>query len=108
MRKLYFLLIVIGSSMFISCDATQAEISLPTMMCSMCEQSISKTLMGIDGVKGVKVDFSNKTSQIAYDDKKISLKNIEEKISSIGYQANKLAADPLAYESLPRCCKVGM
>ena len=108
MKKLYLILIIINSTIFISCDATQAEVSLPTIMCGMCEQSISKTLMETDGIKGVKVDFPNKTSQIAYDDTKISLKDIEEKISSIGYQANELVANPIAYQNLPRCCKIGM
>ena len=34
-------------------------------------------------------------------------KTIENSISKSGYQANNLKADPVTYESLPDCCKIG-
>ena len=37
----------------------------------------------------------------------IDIATIEKAVSALGYQANETLADPVAYEALPGCCKVG-
>ena len=66
--------------------------------------------MGLKKVPGVThsaVDLETKTTTVVYDMKKTDLTQIEKAISELGYQANETLADPLAYEALSGCCKVG-
>ena len=55
----------------------------------------------------VKVDLETKITKVVFDKEKIDLSKIEKAISGLGYQANETLADPIAYEGLPGCCKIG-
>ena len=95
--------------LFIGCGVSngkQANISLPTIMCGMCEDNIKNAVFNLDGVMKASVDLEKKTGTIFYDEKKITLTQIEEKISAAGYKANNMLANVSAYEKLPRCCKI--
>ncbi len=87
-------------------NGKQANISLPTIMCGMCEDNIKNAVFNLDGVMKASVDLEKKTGTIFYDEKKISLTQIEEKIAAAGYKANNMLANVSAYEKLPRCCKI--
>ena len=66
--------------------------------------------MGLAKVKGVSnsvVDLKTKTATVAYSAENIDLAMIEKAISDLGYQANDLVADPVSYEALVACCKIG-
>ena len=52
-------------------------------------------------------DLATKTASVAYYTERTDISTIEKTISSLGYQANEITADPNAYESLPGCCKIG-
>ncbi len=90
----------------IGCGESHAEVSLPTIMCGMCEQTIKSSLNDLDGIKNVKIDLENKVGAITFDNQKVDLDGIEKAIATLGYQANDTKADPAAYETLPKCCKV--
>ena len=64
-------------------------------------------LKKIKGVSGSNVDLSSKVTTVLYHKEKTDVASIEKAISAIGYQANTVAADPVAYEALPACCKIG-
>jgi hypothetical protein len=51
--------------------------------------------------------MEDKVAHVTHDPKVIDLAGLEKEISKLGYQANETLADPLAYEALPGCCKVG-
>ena len=53
-----------------------------------------------------KIDLENKVGAITFDNQKVDLDGIEKAIATLGYQANDTKADPAAYETLPKCCKV--
>ena len=100
--QLIFLIILTSG-----CDTAQSsKISLPTLMCGMCETNIKDALLGIDGIVKVSVDLGKKIGNVSYDQEKISLTEIEKKIADSGYQANEMTANKLAYEKLPKCCKI--
>lgn len=82
-----------------------AHVELPTIKCSMCQETIEKGLSKIDGILGIKIDVDKKMAMVSYDPAKIDEAKIEQAISSVGYQANKTAADPEAYKKLAACCK---
>ena len=94
---------------FISCGEEQAIITVntPTIQCGMCQKSIENSLKKTPGVKNVNVDLKTKDATINYYINKTDITKIEKVISSLGYQANEIKADPDAYEALPGCCKVG-
>ena len=102
-------------SLFINCvgDPETVTISTPTIQCGMCQKAIErglgrlKYLFFFKGVASSKVDLATKTASVAYYTERTDISTIEKTISSLGYQANEITADPNAYESLPACCKIG-
>jgi len=106
--KLLLISIILGVSIF-SCESSntsEADISLPTIMCGMCETNIKDAFSETAGIIKVDVDLEKKSGKIYFDSDKVSISQIEKQISSAGYQANNVAADKSAYDKLPRCCKV--
>ena len=107
--KLNILLIVISISLLncsISTKAEEANVSLPTIMCGMCETNIVDAFSKTDGILKVKVDLENKNGKVYFNPEKVSLAQIETQISVAGYQANETMAVKDAYDKLPRCCKI--
>ena len=103
-----FLAIFISYSI-ISCgssNAEEAKISLPTIMCGMCEANIKDAFSSTDGILKVNIDLDSKSGQVFYNSKKVSLAQIETAISNAGYKANDKEAVKSAYDKLPRCCKI--
>ena len=96
-----FVVLSCGSS-----NAEEAKISLPTIMCGMCETNIKDAFTSTDGIIKVNVDLNSKSGQVFYDSEKVSLAQIETAISNAGYKANDKEAVKSAYDKLPRCCKV--
>ncbi len=95
----------------IGCDSgktAQADIQLATIQCGMCEKTIEKGMSDVKGVVRMEVDVEKKIGHVTYKAGVIDLANIEKAISALGYDANNTTADPVAYESLPGCCKVSV
>ena len=82
------------------------EIEIPTAQCSMCTAKIEKALNGVEGILKYKVELDNLKVKVKFNDEIISLDEIEILISGIGYQANDLPANPIAYNKLGMCCKL--
>ncbi|CAN5616589.1 hypothetical protein BH10BAC5_BH10BAC5_02340 [soil metagenome] len=80
-------------------------VKLPTLQCDMCVNTISKALNIHDGILKVKINKTKKTAKITYNSDKITVAEIENAITSAGYDANDKSADPAAYEKLSMCCK---
>jgi copper chaperone CopZ len=106
--RLFLVTMLIGI-LGIGCSVSngkEANIALPTMMCGMCETNIKSSVADLDGVMKVNIDLEKKTGQVVFDEKKISVEQIEARIAGAGYKANSTAAVKSAYDNLPRCCKV--
>jgi copper chaperone CopZ len=73
----------------------------------MCQKTIEMGLKKVPGVTHSAVDLETKTTKVFFDREKTDLSKIEKAISDLGYQANEILADPIAYEGLPGCCKIG-
>jgi len=82
-----------------------AVIELPTVKCEMCKTTIEAGLLNLEGIKSVEVNIEKKVAHIEYDAAKLNTEKIEQAISKLGYQANKLKADKEAYAKLANCCK---
>ena len=84
------------------------EIKIQTSaVCGMCKERIEHDLAFEKGIKSVSLDNETKVVTVAYSPKKTNPDEIRKAISKIGYDADDVAADPVAYEKLPGCCKKG-
>lgn len=77
-----------------------------TVVCDMCRETIEKGLARERGVKGVAVDLDTRVVSVSFDPAKTNTKKIRKAISQLGYGADEVLADKLAYENLPACCKI--
>ena len=109
MKRIIFLITIISITTFIGCGSADAktEISVSTIQCGMCQKTIEKGLSSVKGVKSVHVSLEDKVAHLVHDPNVADLASLESTISKLGYQANEVLADPVAYETLPGCCKVG-
>ncbi|RYZ84320.1 MAG: heavy-metal-associated domain-containing protein [Proteobacteria bacterium] len=81
----------------ISCDHCKA--------CETCGDKFQKTLLRKKGIQMVVLDEKAMTITVTYNSKKIDLDKIRTAISNLGYDADNLKADPVAYQKLDNCCK---
>jgi copper chaperone CopZ len=86
-------------------SVTHAMISLPTIRCDTCADTIQSAVKRIAGVQSVSVDLKMKMAHVTFDSLKTSLPKIERAIATIGYDANKTKKDEKAYPKLPKCCQ---
>lgn len=73
--------------------------------CETCGPKFEKTLLKEKGVQMVTLDEKAMTIKVVYNTKKTSLANIRTAISKLGYDADGVKADAVAYEGLDGCCK---
>lgn len=86
---------------------TKSEIKIKTSaQCNMCKERIEKRLKKEKGVYEANLDLETKVVTILYDSLIIKPDKLRFVISSLGYQADDIKADPIAYEKLPKCCKL--
>ena len=84
------------------------EIKIQTSaVCGMCKDRIEHNLAYEKGIKNVSLDDETKVVTVGYSPKKTNPDEIRKAISKIGYDADDVAADPVAYEKLLGCCKKG-
>ena len=109
MRKISFAIQILFLIHLTGCNEEQSKvtISTPTIQCGMCQKTIEMGLSKVKGISNSVVDLKTKTATVAYSAENIDLATIENAISDLGYQANDLVADPVAYEALVACCKIG-
>ena len=72
--------------------------------CDMCKETIEGSLK-VDGITKADWNTESKIMTIAYDDKKISLDQIQKNIATVGYDNEKYKGDDKAYSELPGCCQ---
>lgn len=74
-------------------------------VCETCGMKLKTEMLKIKGVKAYQLDDENMTFTIFYNEKKTDLQTIKLAISKLGYDADEVKADPVAYEGLDDCCK---
>ncbi len=72
--------------------------------CGMCKKTIEKSLKGVDGIESATWDKTTKILSVSYDDSKVSMKKIEEKVAAAGYDTQNVKANDTAYDNLAKCC----
>ncbi|TAK61099.1 MAG: heavy-metal-associated domain-containing protein [Bacteroidetes bacterium] len=84
---------------------TEVDVTVPTVVCDMCEGTITKAVEGLEGVKGIDVDLDKKTAHVKYVAAQTNIETIEIAIADAGYDANNRKRNSDAYTALPACCK---
>lgn len=87
-------------------EASVAEMTLPTMQCDSCVDTVSKALKKVDGVENVAIDLKAKMAKVTFEKGKTNVAALEQAVVKAGYAANDKAADPEAYANLAQCCKL--
>jgi copper chaperone CopZ len=73
--------------------------------CGKCKKTIESALKDVDGVVSASWDKKTKVLSVTFDDAKISLKEIEEKVAATGYDTQNAKGSDEAYKNLDKCCK---
>jgi len=73
--------------------------------CETCGLKFKTEMLKIKGLKMYELDDKAMTFTVYYNPKKTDLQAIKLAISKLGYDADEVKADPLAYENLDGCCK---
>ena len=73
--------------------------------CETCGDKFNSTLLREKGVQMVVLDEKAMTIIVTYNSKKTDLPTIKKAISKLGYDADDVKADTVAYQGLDDCCK---
>ncbi len=73
--------------------------------CESCGDKFNKELLKEKGVQMVVLDEKEMTIKVTYNSKKTDLNKIKTAISKLGFDADDIKADAVAYEELDGCCK---
>lgn len=74
-------------------------------VCMMCEDRIEKQSIKKKGIKLADWNLEDRTLNLVYNEKKISIDEIHKFIASIGHDTKKEIASDEAYSLLDPCCK---
>lgn len=82
------------------------EVEIQTSaICEMCQYAIEYDLTFAKGVKSAVLNLETKVVTVVYNPAKINADKIRKRIAKVGYHADSVRRDPVAYEKLPSCCK---
>ena len=73
--------------------------------CDMCKSTIEGSLKKKDGILSKKWDKETKILSVTYDQSKITIKQIGEKVAGVGYDNEYATAKNESYDKLHGCCK---
>lgn len=91
--------LLLAGSLSVYAESTSAEIEVNGMDCAKCAARVERVLSETEGIEKVSVDFAEKQVHVTYEDSKISLSEIEERIKELGFEVNRTAAGHHA------CCR---
>ena len=116
MRSLKYLLILFATCLFGTTMAAQQKTVQTAVIktaiycdhckhCETCGDKFNRVLLKEKGVQMVVLDEKAMTIKVTYNAKKTNLQTIKQAISKLGYDADEVKAQDVAYEKLDDCCK---
>lgn len=100
----FIVLFITGSISAQTAKTSEVDIKVSSQ-CSMCKETIERTLAFEKGVTKSNLDLETHTVKVTYKTGKTTPEAIRKAISFAGYDADEVAADPKAYSKLSDCCK---
>ena len=89
-------------------SSTYATVTIQTNASKNCKSCINRFKENVPFFKGVKeytFDPATVKLTVTYDTKKTTADQIRKQISDLGYDADKVKANPAARAKLPACCR---
>ncbi len=74
-------------------------------VCGECKNRIEKGMAYEKGIKDVHLNVKTKIATVRYNPIQTTPAVIRMAISKLGYDADTIPADQIAYQKLPACCK---
>ena len=104
--KLTFLaLFLITTAGIAQAKATQkAVIKTPNAACEECKDFLEARLAREEGITSVNVNYTRKTTTVTWITERTNIEEIKAAIANLGFDADEIAADEVAYKRLPKCC----
>ena len=105
------LVLIIGLFLFLSSvsfsqEKKSAELKVKTSaVCGQCKDRIEKGMAYEKGIKDVNLNVDTKIATVTYNPSRTTPLEIRKAISKLGYDADSIPADKVAYAKLPSCCK---
>jgi mercuric ion binding protein len=85
---------------------TIAEVKIKTSaVCDMCKTTLEKAMAYERGVKESSLDVDSKILTVKYNPQKTTPEKIKKAVTTAGYDADEMPADPKSYDNLNACCK---
>ncbi|MDN4606343.1 heavy metal translocating P-type ATPase [Sporosarcina highlanderae] len=69
------------------------DITITGMTCAACANRVEKGLQRMDGIDSATVNFATEKAAVSFDDEKVDIQAIQEKIKALGYDTVKEEAD---------------
>lgn len=106
-KKATFLIALFSVVVFHSiAQSAKQEIKIQTSaQCEMCKHKIEEALAYERGVVKSNLNLEDKVVTIVFKTNKTSADQLRIVISKLGYDADDIKADSVAYKALPPCCK---
>lgn len=73
--------------------------------CGMCKKRIEGALTKVKGVQSANWDVATKMLTVTYDESKINLDDIHQKVADVGHDTDKVQAKDSVYNGLMGCCQ---
>lgn len=73
--------------------------------CGMCKSRIEGALKNVTGVQSATWDADSQMLTVNFNDKVITLDDIQKKVAGVGHDTAKFKAEDAVYDALPGCCK---
>ena len=111
MRKI--ILSVFTVALLSSCGGSQSSSEVSNTQstfkvygnCGMCKKTIEGSLAGVEGMLKANWNKNTKQIDIEFDEAKIKLDEIKQKIAGVGYDMEKVRAEESVYSNLVGCCQ---
>lgn len=104
MRKIVLVLtLLVGTLTFAQNKNAQATIEVDGV-CNMCKERIEKAAIKAKGVKLANWDVNSHELKLIFDERKTTLKSIQQSIAEAGHDTKEIKATDEAYHSLHSCC----
>lgn len=89
-------------------DTQERILIQSSLQCSMCELNVKNVLNPSKGIKSVEIDVERQYIDIIYKPAETNPAAIRSIIAQIGYDADSVQANAVAYNNLADCCKKGV
>lgn len=73
--------------------------------CETCGLKFEAELYNTKGIRAFEINGKKQTITVIYNPLKVDLQTIKIAISKLGFDADEIKADPVAYNKLDDCCK---